>query len=93
MGKAPGYHARARLFSLCGCYTSKFLFSYLPYIVADKEIFLGILARKKDSDIRRFWIKDVFLEHLPKLALLRSGRKHIIYSINVKEVLRAAFRP
>lgn len=80
MGKAPSYYARARLFSLCSCYTSKFLFSYLPYIVADKEIFLGILARKKDSDISRFWIKNVFLKRSSKASASSEKRgESIIY--------------
>ena len=63
MGKAPSYHARTCLFSLCSCYTGELLFSDLPYTaVADaKEIVLGVLVRKRDSDISKPWIKNVFL--------------------------------
>ena len=61
--RTPSYHAGASLFSLCSCYTSKFSFSYLLYVVADdKEILLGIEQEKKMSDISKAWIKNVLLK-------------------------------
>lgn len=97
MGKAPGYHARARLFSLCSCYTSKFLFSYLLYVVADDkgDLFRDI-SKKKDSDISKPWIKNVFLKLSSKASSCEKKRKPIVFrfiSINVKGMLCVAFRP